>query len=74
MKIQDIAAAVVAVWALSAVTVLFGSAHITSFTDVLALAIFGVWPPLVIWFRLNDPGETMSATVRRIREESHTSR
>jgi hypothetical protein len=71
MKIQDLAVGVVVVWALSAVTAAIGSAQVTSWTDIVTLAIVGGFPPLAIWFRLNDPAETLNASIHRIREESH---
>ena len=74
MRVQEIAVAIVAVWALSAATVAVGSAHVTSLADGLALALFGALPALGIWFWLNDPSETMHESRHRIREAWRTPR
>jgi hypothetical protein len=74
MKLQQIKIALAAVWVLSAVMVLISSAHVTSMTDRLAVAIFGVLPPLAMWFWWNDPSQTMSQSIHQVRDEERATR
>ena len=72
MRVHHIAGAVVAVWTLSAVVVAGGTAHVTSLAGWLALVVFGGLPALGLWLWANDPADTMSASVHRIRDEYRT--
>jgi hypothetical protein len=68
MTLRNIKIAVAAVWVLSAIVVLMGSAHLTSVTNRLALAMFGILPPLVMWFWWHDPTQTMSERIHQVRD------
>ena len=74
MTLLNIKIALAAVWVLSAIVVVIGSAHLTSVTNRLALAMFGIVPPLVMWFWWNDPTQTMSERIHQARDEGRPPR
>jgi RsiW-degrading membrane proteinase PrsW (M82 family) len=62
MQLQHIKLAFGAVWVVSAVVV--GVAEdVTSATGRVALATFGLLPPLGLWFLWNHPSQTMSESI-----------
>ena len=69
MTLLNMKIAIAAVWVLSAIMVISGSAHLTSMTDRLALAMFGILPPLAMWFWWKDPSQTMSERIHEVRDE-----
>jgi hypothetical protein len=73
MKLQQIKTALAAVWVLSAIVVI-SSGQVTSMTDRLPVAIFGMLPLLAMWFWWNDPSQTMSESIHRVRDEGRVTR
>ena len=69
MQLPQIKIALIVAWVLSAIVVLIGSAQVTSMSHRLALVVFGVLPPLVLWFWWNDPSQTMSESIHQVRDE-----
>jgi HAMP domain-containing protein len=69
MTVLNIKIALALVWVLSAITVLMGSAHLTSTTNRVALAMFGILPPLAMWFWWNDPTQSLSESIHQVRDE-----
>jgi len=74
MKLQRIKTAIAAVWVLSAIVLLIGSAHVTSTTDRMVLTLFGILPPLAMWFFWNDPSQTLSESIHVVRDEGRATR
>jgi hypothetical protein len=73
MKLQQKKIALAAVWVLSAIVVI-SSGQVTSMTDRLPVAIFGMLPLLAMWFWWNDPSQTMSESIHRARDEGRVTR
>ncbi len=74
MKIQQIKIALTAVWMLAAMMILVGSVHLTSMIDRIGLAIFGVLPPLALLYWWNEPVQTLSESIHRVRDEGRSAR
>ena len=63
MRLQYIKMMLAAVWVLSAVIVGV-AAGVTSASGLVALAAFGLLPPLGMLLLWNDPSQTMSESIR----------
>lgn len=74
MKLQHAKLALAAVWAGAAVMVMVGTAQVASNADRIALAIFGVMPPMLLWFSWNEPAPTMSESIHAVRDEGRSPR
>jgi hypothetical protein len=66
--------ALAAMWLCSAIFVVLGSAHFTSMVDRVALTVFGLLPPLVLWFWWNEPVPSMSERIHEARDGQPTRR
>lgn len=74
MTLQQIKLTLAVIWVLAAVMALAGTAHITSITDRIALGIFGLLPPLAMWFWWHDPSQTMSESIHKVRDSERAPR
>lgn len=74
MNSQQVTMVLAALWVISAITVLVGSAHATSMADRVALTIFGIFPPVAVWFWWNQPSQTLSESIHQVRDEGRATR
>jgi hypothetical protein len=73
MKLPQIRIGLAVLWLFTIIMVV-GSPRTMSITDLIALTVFGILPPLAIWFWWHEPSPTLSESIHQVRDEGRPAR